>query len=261
MEKRGRSRPELDVCDAKSVAPAESALTMASRDLRTLVTSTVRFYVWGVVVSAAVVAITTWLSWGHGEGAQVVIGVGAFVGGAALALLLPAGFYLFRAPYRQRDWARSALVDLVRKSEAEKRELQQALEAAESSKEIRTVAHILGTELRDIRRKIERAKADDPPRYPFGFKLPTGGFTEYRAVLAQDDHVYKIVAGAYTAAHRVNERLDERESRRRPGNRLRSEVLPEDGLDAAHGAAGEALDVLGEPHDEAFSDERESGDV
>jgi len=230
----------------------ESSVRLASRDLRALVTSTVRFYVWGVAVSATVAGVTTVLSWGHKEGAQIAIGVGALLVGSGIALLVPFAFYLVTAPYHQRDAARSELQTLVRQSEADKQELRRELEAATANRQVDAIAAILGTELRDIRTKIERVKSTKPASYPFGFQLPAARFTEYESVLAKDRRIYEVVSRAYTAAHHVNEMLNARESRRREGNRQPLAAIPEDGLDEAHGAAGEALDVLGEPHNQPF---------
>jgi hypothetical protein len=230
----------------------ESTLRLACRDLHALVTSTVRFYLWAAVVSAAVVAATTVFSWGHGRTAQVIIGVGALVAGAALALLLPLGLFLVIAPYGQRNSAWKDLDALVSASELEAAELRRALAARSSSDRIRGVAAMVGTELRDIRIKIERVKAMNPVVYPFGYQLPANRFAEYETILADDRGVYDVVSRAYTAAHHVNEMLVARESRRRPGNRQQLAAIPEDGLDEAHAAAGEALDKLGEDHNEPF---------
>ena len=66
----------------------------------------------------------------------------------------------------------------------------------------------MGTELRDIRLKIERIKAATPAIYPSGFRFPGRQFTEFQNLLSAHPEVYEKVERAYTAAHNVNEVLD-----------------------------------------------------
>jgi hypothetical protein len=91
----------------------ESAFSCAQRQFRALATNTVRFVLWFFGCNLAVVATTTYLAWGHSRTAQVAIGVGAFVAGAALAFLLPLGALWVTAPIRQRDDARAAIARLA----------------------------------------------------------------------------------------------------------------------------------------------------
>jgi hypothetical protein len=227
----------------------ESALRRASRDFRALATNTVRFLLWAAAVNAVVVGSTVWLSWGHHEAASILIGVGALVVGTALAFLIPFSVLLAVAPYRQRNEARRGLVRAHQEAHQETERHQQELEDLRAEKQLQSAAPLFGTELRDIRTKIEKVKADGS--YPMGFKLPAFRWNDHARDLTGRPDIYRIVERGYTAAHQVNERLDAREAKRRPGNRALLPVQPRDGLDEAHGAAGEALDALGEPHNES----------
>jgi hypothetical protein len=112
----------------------------------------------------------------------------------------------------------------------------------------------IGTELRDIRHKIEIVRSTRPsPHYSHGFRLPNARFDEYDEILAEDPELYPIVERAYTKAHHVNEALDMRRTRANPGQTIA--VIPDDGLDAAYDASGEALDALGEERGEPFETE------
>jgi hypothetical protein len=103
----------------------------------------------------------------------------------------------------------------------------------------------IGSELRDIRHKIEIVKSTRPhPHYSDMFRLPGARWDEYDEVLAKDPALYRIVEAAYTAAHHVNEAVDMR--RTRAGEGVTVAVIPDDGVDAAYDTAGEALDALGE---------------
>jgi hypothetical protein len=109
----------------------------------------------------------------------------------------------------------------------------------------------IGTELRDIRHKIEIVRATRPTRhYGAGFRLPGARWDEYDEVLAANPALYATVERAYTAAHHVNEAVDMRRTRAKPGMTLG--VIAEDGLDEAYDAAGDALDALREPRGEPF---------
>src|SRR5207253_61670 len=109
----------------------------------------------------------------------------------------------------------------------------------------------LGTELRDMRLMIERVKATSPMAYPRGFRLPVARWQEYEPLLADHPDIYRLVERAYTAANGVNEVLRLREGRQ-GANVATLGVISEDGLDETHGAAGEALDALGEGHNAPF---------
>lgn len=107
----------------------------------------------------------------------------------------------------------------------------------------------LGTELRDIRHKIELVKTTRV--YRRGFQLPAARWDQYDEVLAERPELYGVVDKAYTAAHHVNEAVALRATRI-VGKDVQLGVHPDDGLDAAYDAAGEALDALGESRGEAF---------
>lgn len=107
------------------------------------------------------------------------------------------------------------------------------------------IARQLGTELRDIRHKIEIVKSTRPhPHYSHGFQLPAFRWDELDDELASYPALYRKMEGAYTAAHHVNEALMMRRTRAGEGKTIG--VIPDDGLDEAYEAAGEALDELGE---------------
>jgi hypothetical protein len=108
----------------------------------------------------------------------------------------------------------------------------------------------IGTELRDILRKIEMVKATNPPSYPHGFQLPRARFTQYQERLSELPDLYAIVERAYSAAHHVNSALDMRRARARVGWTIG--VHPDDRLDDAYEAAGEALDAMDESRGEVF---------
>ena len=94
-------------------------------------------------------------------------------------------------------------------------------------------------------------KATNPPSYPREFQLPGARWSKYGPVLAElRPELYVIVDRAYTAAHDVNENVRGRESRQRATNPPQLGAIPQDGLDEAHGLAGEALDALGQAHNE-----------
>ncbi len=103
-----------------------------------------------------------------------------------------------------------------------------------------------GTELRDIRHKIEIVRSTRPhPHYSDGFRLPAFRWDEYDELVAvQDPGLYTQLERAYVAAYHVNSTTEMR--RTRAGEGVTLGVLPEDGLDAAYDLAGDALDALGE---------------
>jgi len=127
---------------------------------------------------------------------------------------------------------------------------QQAAELRKTK--LRNAALPLGTELRDIRHKIELVKSTRPnPHYSHGFRLPGARWDEYDSFLAADwPDLYPIIERAYTAAHHVNEALKMRETRAGVGKTVG--VIADDGLDEAYDAAGVALDALGESRGEPW---------
>lgn len=109
----------------------------------------------------------------------------------------------------------------------------------------------LGTELREIRHRIEMVHTTRPtPHYGDGFRLPAYRWDEYDEVVAENPDLYRVVERAYVAAHHVNEALQMRRARAGQGRLLC--VIPDDGLEAAYEAAGGALDALGEPRGEVW---------
>jgi hypothetical protein len=113
-------------------------------------------------------------------------------------------------------------------------------------------SRLFGTELREIRRKIEMVKAMGPtPHYSHGFQLPGTRWDEYDEALTEFPQLYEIVERAYTAAHHVNEALGFRRTRASTPTTTIG-VGPDDGLDDAYDAAGEALDALGEARGEIW---------
>jgi hypothetical protein len=128
------------------------------------------------------------------------------------------------------------------------------VQRSEKEDKISAVARQIGTELRDIRHKIEIVRVTRPhPHYSDGFQLPAARWDEYDEVLAEDADLYGAVEAAYTAAHHVNEALDMR--RTRAGAGVTVGVGPDDGLDAAYDAAGEALDALKQERGEVWETE------
>jgi hypothetical protein len=114
------------------------------------------------------------------------------------------------------------------------------------------ISRLFGTELREIRRKIEMARAMRPtPHYSHTFQLPGARWDEYDDALAAFPELYEVVERAYTAAHQVNEALGFRKARASSTAKAIG-VMPDDGLEAAYNAAGEALDALGEPRGEEW---------
>jgi hypothetical protein len=111
---------------------------------------------------------------------------------------------------------------------------------------LRQAALPLGTELRDIRHKIEMVRSTRPnPHYSHEFRLPGARWDEYYKFLAADwPDLYPVIERAYTAAHHVNEALTMRETR--SGDTTTLGVIADDGLGEAYDAAGMALDALGE---------------
>jgi hypothetical protein len=122
---------------------------------------------------------------------------------------------------------------------------------ARAMAKLRQAALPLGTELRDIRHKIELVMSTRPhPHYSHGFRLPGARWDEYDAFLAKDwPDLYPVIERAYTAAHHVNEALKMRETR---AGGTTIGVIPDDGLAEAYEAAGVALDALGEPRGEPW---------
>jgi hypothetical protein len=183
--------------------------------------------------------------------------VGAiFWGLLAAAILIGLVFIwnLVRAPYRVFRAMKSELMDANSKLEEELQAYrwpkQQAAELRKTK--LRNAALPLRTELRDIRHKIEMVKSTRPnPHYSHGFRLPGARWDQYDAFLAEDwPDLYPVIERAYTLAHHVNEALRIRETRAGAGKTIG--VIPDDGLDEAHEAAGVALDALGESRGEPW---------
>jgi hypothetical protein len=111
---------------------------------------------------------------------------------------------------------------------------------------------LLGTELRDIRHKIEIVWSTRPhPHYSHAFQLPAARWDEYDELLAAHPVLYATVERAYTAAHHVNEALAMRRTRSGSDTQTLG-VTQEEDLQSAYDAAGEALDALNEPRGEKF---------
>jgi hypothetical protein len=122
----------------------------------------------------------------------------------------------------------------------------------DEAKRLARISRLFGTELREIRRKIEMAKAMAPtPHYSHDFQLPGARWDEYDETLAAFPELYDVVGRAYTAAHQVNEALGFRRTRASSSSTTLG-VIPDDGLNAAYDAAGQALDALGEPRGEVW---------
>jgi hypothetical protein len=128
------------------------------------------------------------------------------------------------------------------------RQLARAL-AAQRAEESRLGVLPLATELRDIRRKIEKVKSMARPVYWDGFRLPGARWDEYHKALATRPELYKAVERAYVLANDVNEAV---QHRRTVSEARRIGPNPTDGLDEAYEAAGEALDALNQPRGEPF---------
>jgi hypothetical protein len=81
---------------------------------------------------------------------------------------------------------------------------------ADEKRKLSGASKQLGTELRDIRHKIEVVRSTRPqPHYSRDFRLPAARWDEYDALLATSKpDLYPLVEAAYTAAHRVNEHLE-----------------------------------------------------
>jgi hypothetical protein len=118
------------------------------------------------------------------------------------------------------------------------------LHRATSGRELQGAKMRIGTELRDIRRKIETVRATTAMQIADGFKLPAFRFEEYGDLLAQRDPIlYATVERAYVAGHRVNEAVDLRRTRAGAGHIGANE---EDGWQEAYVLTGEALEALHE---------------
>ena len=194
----------------------------------------------------------------HANKATVWIVVLSVVAGLGSRLILPVAIFVGRlpaAPFRQRNDARAQVhrqhhESLVREH-ALRDEIKELVERGEN--EFQTVAMLFGTELRDIRTKIEKVTAvEQPAVYPPGFALPAYQWAKYDKTIAGKPDAYKVVERAYTTAHQFNEGLRARELRTRAGMSVPPIVTPEDGLDDIHRAVGEALDALGQLHNEPY---------
>lgn len=183
--------------------------------------------------------------------------VGAALWGLLAVVVLIALVFIWnlaRAPYRVYRAMKSELQEANWKLVEELRGYRwpEQQEADLRKTKLHNTALPLGTELRDIRHKIELVKSTRPnPHYSRGFRLPGARWDEYDDFLAKDwPDLYPVIERAYTAAHHVNEALNMRETR--AGGTTTLGVIPDDGLDEAYEAAGEALDALGEPRGEPW---------
>jgi hypothetical protein len=128
-----------------------------------------------------------------------------------------------------------------------------------NSPELERVSRLLGTELRRMRVLIEQVKATNPMAYSLDFRLPVSRWEASEETLAHYRDRYGPVERAYDGAKSLNEVLRLREERQRAAggplydiSRAPLAVNAEDGLDRVHGLAGEALDALGERHNDPF---------
>ena len=173
------------------------------------------------------------------------------VGGLVVAVAL---WNLALAPYRVYSQMREAKNARIEELAVEVGQLRYSIgqEAAIAEKRLGAVSRQLGTELRDIRHKIEIVKSTRPhPHYSRGFQLPAARWDQFDDELAEHPDLYRVVERAYTAAHHVNEALYMRRTRlARPDQTIG--VIPDDGLDTAYEEAGKALDALRELHGEIW---------
>ena len=130
---------------------------------------------------------------------------------------------------------------------------EQMVERIRNRPALERASRRFGVELREMRLMIERLKATNPMAYPPGFRLPVACWAEYEALLAEYADLHGPIDRAYAAARGVNDVLRLREARQ-GDHPTTLAVNAEDGLDATHGAAGEALDALGERHNEPFKE-------
>ena len=119
------------------------------------------------------------------------------------------------------------------------------------TRDVARIARTLGTELRDIRHKIDLARSTRPtPHYSHEFALPDQRWGETAQALAARPDLYAVVERAYVAAHHVNDVMRLRRTRAAPHVTLG--IRSDDGLDDAYEAAGAALDALGEPRGDTY---------
>jgi hypothetical protein len=277
----------------------ESAGSRAVREFHVLATSTVRFALWLLICGAAGTGVGLWLAAGQPLGLQVAIAAGAaLLFGGIAGFAVPFAVLLFTGPLVQRDELRAQLLEEREKAEERlsgesrrftemdalhrqalqqkwdetedlRRQLGDALKrvtelertgAMDAQAKLSGAKLQLGTELRDIRHKIEIVRSTRPhPHYSEGFGLPAYRWDEYDELLAvQDPELYAVVELAYTTAHHVNSAIDMR--RTRAGAGITIGVIDEDGLDAAYDAAGYALDALGEPRGEVWGSDAAAAD-
>jgi hypothetical protein len=111
---------------------------------------------------------------------------------------------------RESDKERQTLLQEAK--EERERIIKESTDALQQAAKIRTaygsnivrtpsreaIKRQLGTELRDIRHKIEIVKSTQPtPQYSHGFRLPNARFDEYRERLAEDAELYPVIEKAY----------------------------------------------------------------
>lgn len=85
----------------------ETASSRAGREFHVLVTSTVRFALWGALWAIGGGAVGLWLSWGHGRTGAVLITTCAAVVGVGCAFAVPFLWLWVTAPVVQRSELRS----------------------------------------------------------------------------------------------------------------------------------------------------------
>jgi hypothetical protein len=156
----------------------------------------------------------------------------------------PRLYFEMKAELEHKLWETARELDRLRYPQ------ERAVENAKAR--LRAISLQLGTELRDIRYKIELVRSTRPtPHYSYGFTLPSARWGEHHAKLAEYPALYATVEQAYTGAHRVNEALNMRRTRAGKPDALLG-VITDDGLDDAYEAAGRALEALGEPLGDAW---------
>lgn len=189
----------------------------------------------------------------------VPILVGTFAGLGVLTFLWFI-LQLALAPWRLHRESLKAFEDLKQHSEdqvqaylARRKDVERryASNITHIEPSLAAIQRQLGTELRDILRKVEMVKALDPPSYSPAFQLPAARFGEYQGRLAELPELYEVIERAYTAAHHVNSVLDGRRGRLRDARAI-MRVSPAERLDDAYEAAGIALDAMGESRGEPF---------
>jgi hypothetical protein len=165
----------------------------------------------GLIVVGAGVA--TYQRWGDDAFTWTDAVTAALWGLLVMGILIALVFIwnLARAPYRVYRAMKSELQEANYKLEDELKGYRwpEQQEAELRKTKLRSAALPLGTELRDIRHKIEVVKSTRPnPHYSHGFRLPGARWDQYDSFLAKDwPDLYPVIERAYTLAHHVNEAL------------------------------------------------------